>query len=112
MQNNQEIEQIIEKATKIAIEKNHEYVLLEHLLLALIRHTPFKNVMDKFGVESEIMDEDVDAYLNSQLGITYTTQTVTNPVKTHALERVFNRALTQVLFTGRKKLLLLIFTLR
>jgi len=103
MQNNQEIEQIIEKATKIATEKNHEYVLLEHLLLALIRHLPFRNVMDKFGVDSGTMEVDVEAYVDSQLGITVTSKTTFEPVKTHALERVFNRALTQVLFTGRRK---------
>lgn len=103
MQNNQEIEQIIEKATRIAKDKNHEYVLLEHLLLALIRHVPFKNVVDKFEVDSEEMDSEVEAYVDSQLGITVTGQKSVEPVKTHALERVFNRALTQVLFTGRRK---------
>jgi len=103
MQNNPEIEQIIEQATKIATDKQHEYVLLEHLLLALIRHTPFKNVIDKFGAESGSMDGEVEAYLDSQIGITLTNTTNINPVKTHTLERVFNRALTQVLFTGRRK---------
>lgn len=103
MQTNQEIEQIIEQATKIAKEKNHEYVLLEHLLLALIRHTPFKNVMDKFGVDSSEMDTEVESYVDSQIGITITNQKSVEPVKTHAMERVFNRALTQVLFTGRRK---------
>ena len=103
MQNNPEIEQIIEQATKIATDKQHEYVLLEHLLLALIRHVPFKNVIEKFGAESESMDSEVEAYLDSQIGITLTNTTNINPVKTHTLERVFNRALTQVLFTGRRK---------
>lgn len=103
MQNSQEIEQIIEQATRIATEKKHEYVLLEHLLLALVRHTPFKNVIDKFGVESDTMDSEIDSYLNSQIGITVTNSGNVEPVKTHTLERVFNRALTQVLFTGRRK---------
>ena len=103
MQNNQEIEQIIEQASRIATEKKHEYVLLEHMLLALIRHAPFKNVIDKFGVDSAAMDAEVNAYIDSQLGITITNGKKINPVKTHALERVFNRALTQVLFTGRRK---------
>jgi len=103
MQNNPKIEKIIEQATKIATDKQHEYVLLEHLLLALIRHTPFKNVIDKFGAESGSMDGEVEAYLDSQIGITLTNTTNINPVKTHTLERVFNRALTQVLFTGRRK---------
>lgn len=105
MQNNQEIEQIIEQATRIATEKRQEYVLLEHLLLALIRHAPFKNVLDKFGIDTEMMDNEVEAYLDSQTGIMVSNKSSSTikPTKTVSLERVFNRALTQVLFTGRRK---------
>lgn len=105
MQNNQEIEQIIEQATRIATEKRQEYVLLEHLLLALIRHVPFKNVLDKFGIDTEMMDKEVEAYLDSQTGIMVSNKSSSTikPTKTVSLERVFNRALTQVLFTGRRK---------
>lgn len=105
MQNNQEIEQIIEQATRIATEKRQEYVLLEHLLLALIRHVPFKNVLDKFGIDTEMMDKEVEAYLDSQTGIMVrnNSSSTIKPTKTVSLERVFNRALTQVLFTGRRK---------
>jgi ATP-dependent Clp protease ATP-binding subunit ClpA len=48
------------------------------------------------------LDQELDAYLDSLAALT-TTKDV-QPKKTNALERVFNRALTQVLFTGRRSI--------
>ena len=100
MQNNPEIEQIVEVAVKLAFERKHEYVLTEHVLLALIRHAPFKKVLEKFGVDVAMFDQELDAYLNSLVSLVR--EPAPQPKKTNALERVFNRALTQVLFTGRR----------
>ena len=100
MQNNPEIEQIVESAINIAQRKNHEYVLTEHVLLAMLRHTPFRNVLVKYGVEIDLFDMELESYLDSLLHLV--TNTGRPPKKTHALERTFNRALTQVLFTGRR----------
>ena len=100
MQNNPEIEQIVDNAVKLARDHKHEYVLTEHVLLSLIRHDPFHKVLEKFGVEVARMDLEVVAYIDSLAAIV-TTKDI-QPKKTNALERVFNRALTQVLFTGRR----------
>jgi len=101
MQNNPEIEQLIASAVKIAQDKKHEYVITEHLLLALIRYNPFAKCLEKFGTDVNMLDMELDSYLDS-LNSLVTTNTSTQPKKTNALERVFNRALTQVLFTGRR----------
>jgi ATP-dependent Clp protease ATP-binding subunit ClpA len=100
MQNNPEIEQIVDGAVKLARDRQHEYVMTEHVLLSLIRHEPFHRVLKKFGTDVDLMDREVDAYLNSLPTLVATRDTA--PKKTNALERVFNRALTQVLFTGRR----------
>ena len=42
-----EIEMIVENAVGIAKEKKHEIVLTEHVLLALIRHAPFRKTLEK-----------------------------------------------------------------
>jgi ATP-dependent Clp protease ATP-binding subunit ClpA len=101
MQNNPEIEQIIEQSVRIARDRQHEYVLTEHLLMALIQHAPFRTCLVKFGVEINHFDRDLSRYLDS---LTQLVKSVPDlqPRKTNALERVFNRALTQVLFTGRR----------
>lgn len=102
IQTNPEIEVIINAATDLAKERKHEYVTLEHLLLSLVRFQPFKDLMVKFGADVSGIDADLDLYLEGQ---TYLVSGVMDgengPKKTHALERVFNRALTQVLFSGR-----------
>jgi len=100
MQNNPEIEQIVDAAVKIARDCRHEYVLTEHVLVALLRHAPFRQVLEKFGTDVVRMEQETEAYL-AGLANLVTTKDV-QPKKTNALERVFNRALTQVLFTGRR----------
>ena len=100
MQNNPEIEQIVDAAVKLARDLHHEYVMTEHVLLALIRHDPFRLVLQKFGTDVVMLDQDLSAYLNGLTAVV--TNKSIQPKKTNALERCFNRALTQVLFTGRR----------
>ena len=100
MQNNPEIEQLIAAAVKIAKDKSHEYVMTEHVLLALIRYAPFRKVLEKYGTEISLLEMELDGYLDSLVSLIK--PNVGQPKKTNGLERVFNRALTQVLFTGRR----------
>ena len=103
MQNNPEIELVVDQAVKIAREKSHEYVTTEHLLLSLIRHAPFRKTLDRFGVEITQMDQEVNAYLDSMKGMVNSDPDL-QPRKTQTLERLFNRANVQVMFTGRRTL--------
>ena len=103
MQNNPEIEQIIENAVKIARDKKHEYVLTEHVLLSLLRHQPFQKLIQKFGTDTAMFDAELNAYLDSLVSLVKDDPDL-QPKKTNALERTFNRALTQVLFTGRRSI--------
>jgi len=106
MQNNPEIEQVVEAAVKLAREKNHEYVLTEHLLLGMLRHTPFRRVVDKFGADADLLDAELNAYLDSQVNLVSPVDNL-QPRKTQALERIFNRANVQVMFTGRRSMSLI-----
>ena len=100
MQHNPEIEQIVDSAVKQAVGRNHEYMLTEHLLLAMLRHAPFRKCLEKFGVAVEQFDNELSAYLDSLINLVK--PSVESPKKTQAIERVFNRAQVQVMFTGRK----------
>ena len=102
MQDNPEIDAIIDHAVKIARTWKHDYVLTEHLLLSLIRHDPFRKTLTKFGCDVAMMETELCGYLDSLQSLVNDTEDL-NPRKTTALERVFNRALTQVLFTGRRQ---------
>jgi len=101
MNQNPEISLIIDGAVKLAKEKSHEYVLTEHMLLSLLRHQPFKHLSENFGVNIELIDQELDSYLNS-IAKYDSSKPNYQPKKTTGLERCFNRALTQVLFTGRR----------
>jgi len=103
MQNNPEIEHIVEQAVKIARDKHHEYVITEHLLLSLIRHAAFRKTLDRFGVEVPQMEQEVDTYINGLKHLVKDDADL-QPRKTQTLERLFNRANVQVMFTGRRTL--------
>ena len=97
---NPEIEVIINAASDNAKKYNHEYVTLEHLLFAMVSYKPFNDLLTQFGVDTTSLLLDINTHhVNADYLISKDTEV--NPKKTHALERVFNRALTQVLFSGR-----------
>ena len=105
MTNSPEIENIIEQAIAFAKERRHQYCTIEHLLLALITHSPFKKCLDSFGADTDLMSQEVSSYLDSLHAIELKNLTVdqVQPRKTNSLERVMNRSVTQVLFTGRRQ---------
>jgi len=105
MQNNPEIDEIVNTATNIAVSLKHSYVLTEHVLLAMIKHSRFRKVLEQYGTLVENLESELSGYLISQVSLI--SESSEPPRKTNALERVFNRALTQVLFTGRRTINLL-----
>ena len=107
MQNNPspEIEQIVANATTIAVSLKHGYVLTEHVLLAMVQQKSFRNILEKFGTPVEQLESELTQYIMSQTSLV--TERDDPPRKTNGLERVFNRALTAVLFTGRRQITIL-----
>jgi len=102
MNNSPEIESIIEHAIEFAKNKKHQYVTVEHLLLALITHPPFKKCISQYGADIDSMENEIVGYLDSLHAIVSKEDEVV-PRKTNSLERVMNRSVTQVLFTGRRQ---------
>tara|TARA_B100000989_G_scaffold141357_1_gene105168 strand:- start:6964 stop:9237 length:2274 start_codon:yes stop_codon:yes gene_type:complete len=97
MKTGKEVDKCLDTATKIASKYGHSYISTEHMLLAILKHNSFATLLLKFGVQLEEMCNDLESHIVNQYG-KYTSD---NPVKTQGLERVFNRALTSVLFSGR-----------
>ena len=106
MQNNPEIEQIIDEAVRSAQELKHQYVTVEHLSLSLVRFSSFRNVLIGYGVNCDQLEKELLDYVNGMthlIRVSVDKETpVATPKKTNALERIFNRAGTQVLFSGRR----------
>ena len=102
MNHSPEIDSIIESAIQSAKERKHQYVTVEHLLLGLVNHSSFKKCLHSFGADVETMDQEINAYLDSLHAIV-SKDTDVVPRKTNSLERVMNRCVTQVLFSGRRQ---------
>ena len=102
IQTNPEIENIVTIATEYAAKNSHEYVTLEHLLYAITSYKPFYDLLGMQNIDTDGMIADIDHYIKKQTHlIPKTKNKEIIPRKTHALERVFNRSFTQVLFSGR-----------
>jgi ATP-dependent Clp protease ATP-binding subunit ClpA len=105
MRSNPEIEQIINTACQLAKDYKHEYVTLEHLIISLIEFKPFNQLLLNFGVEVDELLRDLYDYIGHQNHLVKEDVENLTPLRTHALERVFNRAFTQVLFGAREEML-------
>jgi ATP-dependent Clp protease ATP-binding subunit ClpA len=103
MKNSPEIDAIIEIAIEIAKEHHHNYCTVEHLALALVSHPPFKKCLSHFGAEADMLIADITSYIDSLHSIV-TDADPLEPRRTNSLERVMNRAVTQVLFTNRNQI--------
>lgn len=105
LQTNPEIDHIVAESTALAKSYNHEYVTVEHVMMSMVTYKPFNTLLYDFGVDTDGLIEDMEGYLS---GLTeLVNPEITEPKKTHSLERVFNRAFTQVLFSARSHIQLI-----
>jgi len=105
IRSNPEIEQIVNIATIIAKDYKHQYVTLEHLTIALIEAANFNKSLVDYGIEVDELLRDLYDYIGRQdFLILKESEKNKVPHKTHSLERVFNRAFTQVLFSSREEM--------
>lgn len=102
LRSNSEIEEIILKAGELAKNSRHEYVTLEHLSLAIFQYPAFKEVLKKTSIDLDKLILDLEDYVKSLDSIIVADYVA--PRKTQSLERVFNRAVTQILFQGLNKI--------
>lgn len=102
MSNSSDIETILNNAVAIAASKDHAYLTTEHLLYSLLHTQPFRRLLTQFGVDTQALSEEIDSYLDSLDSLKNTEHNKrTTPKKTNGIERVINRALTQVMFQAR-----------
>ncbi len=100
---NEGLESIFENAVKEAEKRKHEYVTIEHVLLALIKDKDIGTVLHDFKVNVGGLIKDVEDYLDTKCNdIVAKGAEPMTPRKTASLERLMNRAFTQALFQGRQ----------
>jgi len=105
MSNNQpdRVNLSLERAVQKATELSHEYVTLEHLLYAIIEERDVLELLSKMEVNLPEVLIELEEYLSEREDITVHGSGIP-PRQTLSIDRVFNRAVTQVIFSGRSKL--------
>lgn len=98
------LQAVFEKAIDTAKKLHHEYLTIEHLLLAMLMEEGFSNCLQGFGSNPGALKKALSHYLQNQCGEITVPDVVVKPKKTQSVERVLNRAFTQVLFNGRQKI--------
>jgi ATP-dependent Clp protease ATP-binding subunit ClpA len=98
------LQAVFERAIDTAKKLHHEYLTIEHLLCAMLMEDSFVSCLQEFGTKPENLKNQLLDYLQNKCGEITVTDVVIKPKKTQSVERVLNRAFTQVLFNGRQKI--------
>ena len=97
---NQELEQNLNSAFKIAQDQKHEFVTVEHLLLALLENSDAKDLLSSNNINIEQLKLDLEEFISS------TTPKVANDSEidiqpTLGFQRVIQRAVFHVQSSGK-----------
>lgn len=99
-----ELQLVFEKAIDVAKKLKHEYLTIEHLLFSMLCEESFNKCVTGYGADADFLKKNLELYLKNKCSEIVTDQPDVKPRKTQAVERVLNRAFTQVLFNGRQKI--------
>ena len=99
-----ELQLVFEKAIDVAKKLKHEYLTIEHLLFSMLCEESFHKCVSGYGADADFLKKNLELYLKNKCSEIVTELDDVKPRKTQAVERVLNRAFTQVLFNGRQKI--------
>ena len=98
---NKELTNIFNKSESYASDFHHEYVTLEHFLYCLSSDKKFEGILKSYGADVKLLKTSLHEFVTTQLNDIVVLGSANPPKKTNTLERMLNRAFTQVLFSGR-----------
>jgi ATP-dependent Clp protease ATP-binding subunit ClpA len=99
-----ELQLVFEKAINVAKKLKHEYLTIEHLLFSMLCEESFYNCIQGYGADPEFIKKNLEHYLKTKCDEIISQAEDIKPRKTQTVERVLNRAFTQVLFNGRQRI--------
>ena len=91
-----ELEVTLNLAFKNAREKRHEFMTVEHLLLALLDDASASNVLKACGADITTLRQDLVEFIDSTMTTIPETQLEQETQPTHGFQRVLQRAVFQV----------------
>jgi ATP-dependent Clp protease ATP-binding subunit ClpA len=98
------LQAVFEKAIDTAKKLHHEYLTIEHLLFAMLMEESFNKCVQGYGAGVDDLKKNLADYLQHKCAEITVADVVVKPRKTQSVERILNRAFTQVLFNGRQRI--------
>tara|TARA_B110000305_G_C19455775_1_gene650853 strand:+ start:997 stop:3237 length:2241 start_codon:yes stop_codon:yes gene_type:complete len=99
-----DLQLVFDKAIKDAQKLRHEYITLEHLLFSMMCSNNFCDALKVYGADVDYIKANLEHYLKNNCKEIIIEVKKFKPKKTQTVERVLNRAFTQVLFAGRSNI--------
>ena len=98
-----DFEEVLRRASETAKRLQHEYITIEHILAAMLNNKDFVEQLLEFGADANGLKKLVSDHLQHKCNDITLSSAVANPKKTAAVERLLNKAFTQVIFNSRQK---------
>jgi len=101
---NKDLASIFEKAVNLSTKHKHEYITLEHFLYSLVTDKKFGDLLQEYGASVDTLKQSLEEFIENDLKDLVNSDNTDKPKKTHSMDRMLNRAFTQVLFSGRTQI--------
>jgi ATP-dependent Clp protease ATP-binding subunit ClpA len=101
---NKDLANIFEKAVTLSTKHKHEYITLEHFLYSLVTDKKFGDLLQEYGASVDSLKQSLEEFIENDLKDLINLDITDKPKKTHSMDRMLNRAFTQVLFSGRTQI--------
>ena len=98
-----ELEATLNDAFRLARDKRHEFMTVEHLLLALLDNASAIAVLKACGVDFEVLRRDLDEFIDSTTPVIPDDDLDTETQPTLGFQRVLQRAVFHVQSSGKKE---------
>jgi ATP-dependent Clp protease ATP-binding subunit ClpA len=99
-------EGVLNRALSIAVERKHEFLTLEHVMLSLLEEPEVKQTIQHCKGDPEKMKEDISAYLQKEVPLAPENEKgeSENPIATLGVQRLVQRAMFQVQSAGKAEI--------
>ncbi|HEX8422972.1 MAG TPA: ATP-dependent Clp protease ATP-binding subunit ClpA [Pyrinomonadaceae bacterium] len=99
-----ELQATLSAAVEEAIERRHEYVTLEHLLLALLSDSTASNVIRHCGGDTDALRRDLEKFFDERVEQLAATEATHIPEQTDTFTRTLQYAMLQAQGSGQKEI--------
>jgi len=100
---NKELESTLNSAFKVARNKRHEFMTVEHLLLAMLDNQDASDVLTACGVEVKKLSSSLVEFINSTTPLLNVEDEERDTQPTLGFQRVLQRAVFHVQSSGKKR---------